>query len=173
MAPVLSIVVGNLVPGTLPSQGPHPHTPSKAPQKLFVCRQVRNIPGLFTCLKVFSRHGFLKQNAFVLPNIPYVCVSRSVMSNSVTPWTIGCQALLSMEFSRQEYWSGLQFPSPGDLPNPGIEPESPALQADSLLSVPPEKSKNTRGVAYPFSRGSSQPRNLTRVSYIAGGFFTS
>ena len=43
-----------------------------------------------------------------------------------------------MEFSRQEYWSGLPFPSPGDLPNPGIEPGSPALQADSLLSEPPK-----------------------------------
>ena len=48
-----------------------------------------------------------------------------------TPWTIACQAPLSMEFSRQEYWSGLPFPTPGDLPNPGIEPRSPALQADS------------------------------------------
>ena len=46
------------------------------------------------------------------------------------------QALLSMEFSRQEYWSGLPFPSPGDLPDPGIEPRSPALQADSLPSEP-------------------------------------
>ena len=44
-----------------------------------------------------------------------------------------------MEFSRQEYWSGLPFPSPGDLPDPGIEPESPALQADSLPSEPPGK----------------------------------
>ena len=44
-----------------------------------------------------------------------------------------------MEFSRQEYWSGLPFPSPGDLPNPGIEPWSPALQADSLSSEPQEK----------------------------------
>jgi len=50
----------------------------------------------------------------------------------VTPWTVACQASLSMGFSRQEYWSGLPFPSLGDLPNPGIEPESPALQADSL-----------------------------------------
>ena len=48
-------------------------------------------------------------------------------------------ALLSMEFSREEYWSGLPFPSPGDLPDPGIEPRSPALQADSLLSEPPGK----------------------------------
>ena len=48
-----------------------------------------------------------------------------------TPWTVACQAPLSMGFSRQEYWSGLKFPSPGDLPNPGIEPRSSALQADS------------------------------------------
>ena len=50
---------------------------------------------------------------------------------------MACQAPLSMKFSRQEYWSGLPFSSPGDLPNPGIEPRSPALQADSLLSEPP------------------------------------
>ena len=49
-----------------------------------------------------------------------------------TPWTVAYQAPQSMEFSRQEYWSGLPFPSPGDLHNPGIEPESPTLQADPL-----------------------------------------
>ena len=49
-----------------------------------------------------------------------------------TPWTVACQAPLSMEFSKQEYWSGKPFPSPGDLPNPGTEPLSPELQADSL-----------------------------------------
>ena len=53
------------------------------------------------------------------------------------PWAVAHQAPPSMEFSRQEYWSGLPFPSPGDLPNPGIEPGSPALQADALLSEPP------------------------------------
>ena len=51
-----------------------------------------------------------------------------------TPWTVAHQAPLSMEFSRQEYWSGLPFPSPGDLPDPGIKSRSPALQADSLLT---------------------------------------
>ena len=51
-----------------------------------------------------------------------------------TPWTVTCQAPLSMEFSGQEYWSELPFPSPGDLPDPGIKPRSPALQADSLPS---------------------------------------
>ena len=78
-------------------------------------------------------------------------VSCSVMSDSATSWTLPRQAPLSMEFSRQEYWSGLTFPSPmheseewkwrmerihssGDPPNPGIEPGSPVLQADSLWS---------------------------------------
>ena len=58
-----------------------------------------------------------------------------------TPWTVAYQAPLSMGFSRQEYWSGLPFPSPGDLPDPGIEPGSPALQADALTSEPPGKQK--------------------------------
>ena len=49
-----------------------------------------------------------------------------------TPWTIAFQAPLSIGFSRQEYWSGLPFPSPGDLPDPGIEPRSPVWQANSL-----------------------------------------
>ena len=52
----------------------------------------------------------------------------------VTPWTVAYQAPPSMGFSRQEYWSGLPFPSPGDLPNPGIELGSPTLQADSLVN---------------------------------------
>ena len=51
-----------------------------------------------------------------------------------TPWTVAHQAPLSMGFSRQEYWSGLPFPSPGDLLDPGIKPRSPAMQADSLLT---------------------------------------
>ena len=55
----------------------------------------------------------------------------------VTPWTVAYQAPLSVGFSRQEYWSELPFPSPGDLPNPGIEPGSPTLQADALPSEPP------------------------------------
>ena len=55
------------------------------------------------------------------------------------PWTVAYQASPSMGFSRQEYWSGLPFPSPGDLPNPGIEPGSPALQADALTAELPGK----------------------------------
>ena len=57
----------------------------------------------------------------------------------VTPWTIVCQGPLSMELSRQEYWSGLPFCSLGDLPDPGIKPGFPALQTDSLPSEPPGK----------------------------------
>ena len=56
----------------------------------------------------------------------------------MTPLTVACQAPLSMEFSRQEYWSGLLFLPPGDLPDPGMGPWSAALQADSLPSEPPE-----------------------------------
>ena len=56
------------------------------------------------------------------------------MSDSVIPWTVVYQASLSMGFSRQEYWSELSFPSLGDLSDPGIEPRSPALQADALPS---------------------------------------
>ena len=56
-----------------------------------------------------------------------------------TPWTVAHQAPPFMGFSRQEYWSGLPFPSPGDLPDPGIESRSPALQADTLTSEPPGK----------------------------------
>ena len=57
----------------------------------------------------------------------------------MTPWTVAYQAPLSVGFSRQEYWSGLPFLSPKDLPEPGIEPRSPALEADALLSEPPGK----------------------------------
>ena len=59
------------------------------------------------------------------------------MSDSlVNPWMVTCLVPLSMRFPRQEYWSGLPFPFPGDLPDPGIEPRTPALQADALTSEP-------------------------------------
>ena len=64
-----------------------------------------------------------------------VFVSCSVMSDSEISLTIAHQTL-SMEFPRQEYWSGLLFPSPGDVPDPGIKPRSPTLQADALPSEP-------------------------------------
>ena len=73
-----------------------------------------------------------------------LCKKKSVAQSCSTlcdPWTVTHQASLSMEFSSQEYRSGLPFSSPGDLPDPGIEPMSPALQADSLLSETTGKPK--------------------------------
>ena len=111
-----------------------------------------------------------------------------------TPWTVAYQASPSMGFSRQGYWSGLLFPSPGDLPHPRIEPEFPVLQADALPSEPPRKPHSCdptacqaplstvhvisrprilEWIAIPFSRRSSRPRGQTQVSCIAGGFFTN
>ena len=72
--------------------------------------------------------------------------SLSCVHLFATPWTAACQAPLSMGFSRQEHWSGFPCPSPGDLPDPGIEtksPEAPALQTDSLPLVLPGKPKHT------------------------------
>ena len=66
----------------------------------------------------------------------YFVKSLSRVRLFATPWTIAYQAPPAMEFSRQEYWSGLPFPSPGDFPNPGIEPGSPVFQADTLTSEP-------------------------------------
>ena len=77
--------------------------------------------------------------------------SYSVVSDSLQPHG----TLQSMEFSRPEYWSGSPFPSPGDLPNPGVEPRSPALQVDFLPAEPKGSPRTLEWVAYPFSRGSS------------------
>ena len=70
--------------------------------------------------------------------------SLSCVQLFATPWTITYQTPLSMGFSKQEYWSGFPFLSPGDLPDPGIKPRSPALQADALPSEPPGKPKNVQ-----------------------------
>ena len=68
-----------------------------------------------------------------------VFVAQSCPTLCTTPWIVTQQAPLSMGFSKQGYWSGLPVHSPGDLPDPGMEPRSPALQADSLPSEPPGK----------------------------------
>ena len=142
-------------------------------------------------------------------------LSLSVMFNSLQPHGLLLARLLCpWGFSRQKYWSGLPSSPSGDLPNPGIKPRSPSLQADSLPAYPQGKPKNTgvyslfllqqifltqesnRGllyyrwifyqlnyqgilqarilewVAFPFSRGSFQPRDRTQVSRVAGGFST-
>ena len=84
-------------------------------------------------------------NFLILLNRVLNCFSHVQLF--ATQWTIACQAPLSMEFSRQEYWGGLLFPTPGDFPNQEMEPVSPVLQAASLLSETPGKPVvSTRGV---------------------------
>ena len=78
--------------------------------------------------------------------------SLSCVQLFASSWTVAYQSPQSMEFSRQEYWSGLPFPSPGDLPNPGIEPRSPTLQADALLSEPPGKSLTLKKITDKYIR---------------------
>ena len=82
---------------------------------------------------------FLMKKIVIVCYFLYLLKSLSRVRLFVTPWTVAYQAPLSMGFSRQEYWSGLPFPSPGDLPNPGIEPGFPTLEADALTSEPPGK----------------------------------
>ena len=94
----------------------------------------------------------------------------------MTPGTVVRQAPLPMEFSKQEYWSGLPFPSPGDVPDPGTKPRSPALKADSLLSKPPGKPWFYFGILQTSSLGASQvalvvkelPANAGDSSLIPG-----
>ena len=69
----------------------------------------------------------------------FSCLLTKLSLILVTSWTVACQAPLSMGFPRQAYWSGLIFPSPGDLPNPGIEPASPALAGRFFTTEPPGK----------------------------------
>ena len=88
-----------------------------------------------------------------------------------TLWTIAYQAPLSKGFSRPEYWSGLPCPPPGDLPNPGIEPRSPTLQADSLPAEPQWKPKNTGSLS--LLQWMFPIQELNQVSCTAGGFFTN
>ena len=68
---------------------------------------------------------------------PGLLLFSCFVDSFATPWTVALQSPLSMGFPRKEYWSGLPFPSPGDLPDPGTEHGSPTLQADSLPSEPP------------------------------------
>ena len=83
--------------------------------------------------------SFPHENPRCSIKIPSEVESFSRVRLFATLWTVAYKAALSMEFSRQEYWSGLPLPSPGDLPDPEIEPGSPALQADALPSEPPGK----------------------------------
>ena len=102
----------------------------------------------YPCLSVLinkALYSWLQLHILKLHVILYLRKEKKAKSLSrswlfVTSWTVAYQAPQSMEFSRQEYWSGLPFPSPGDLTDPGIKPGSPTLQADALPSEPPEGS---------------------------------
>ena len=119
-----------------------------------------------------------------------VCVRSQLLSHVLlfvllfsSPWTIAHQAPLSMGFPRQEYWSGLPFPSPGDLPDPGIKSRSPARGLNRFscvqlcnamdFSLPGSsvhgilQARILEWVAIPSCRGSSPPRNRTRVSCVS------
>ena len=84
------------------------------------------------------------------------CLLLSRVQLFATPRTVARQAPLSVGLSRQEYWSGLPFPSPGDLPKPGIKPESPTLQADSLPSEPPDIINTHIHIWWPWARHCSE-----------------
>ena len=99
----------------------------------FISNQIPNLfTFTFSCIRTFPTISIVTVCVCVC-----VCVLFSHVWLSATPWTIACQAPLSMEFSKQEYWSGLLLLSLGNLLPPGIEPRSPALQTDSWPSEPP------------------------------------
>ena len=99
------------------------------------------LPSYFYPHTVFHPHNKLvRESVKHLSLLETECV-WSVASDSATPWTVAFQASLSMEFSRQESWNGLPFPPPGDLPDSGIEPISPALAGKFFTTEPPGKPK--------------------------------
>ena len=101
--------------------------------EMLLCLSVKSSGHSFYHKGLSSIEHTLLSICYVTPHCGGGLVTKSCLT-LVTPWTVACQAPLFMGFSRQEYWSGLPFPSPGDLPDPGIKPGSPALQAASLPS---------------------------------------
>ena len=87
---------------------------------------------LFLQMSVNYKTSFIHTHTMYMPKYVYMCCMLSRVQFFATPWTVAWKASLSMEFSRQEYWSGFPFPAPGDLPDPRIAPKSPALSGGSL-----------------------------------------
>ena len=96
-----------------------------------MCPKRESLMFVFCLKKFFFAYSFIFIGVLLVLVVVLVAKPCSTL---VIPRTVTCQAPLFMGFSRQEYWSELPFPSPGDLPDPGINPGSPALQADSLLT---------------------------------------
>ena len=107
---------------------------------------------------------FLSENVCFSSQHEVKVKSLSCVQLFVTPWTVAYQAPLSMGFSRRECWSGLPFPSPGHLPNPGIEPGSLTLQADALPSEPPGKPLLSINLAFQFI-------TVSRIKPFVSSFF--
>ena len=109
----------------------------------------------------------LKVVVRALYSLIVACMHAQSSDSFETIWTTACQAPPSMGFSRQEYWSGLPRPPPGDLPNPGIEPKSLALRAGSLPYELPGKPRTLEWVAISSSTGSSRPMDQTQASWVS------
>ena len=105
-------------------------------------------PGLPHCWQILYQ---LSHREAIEDSLVSKVKSLSRVQLFATPQTVAYQSPLSMGFSKQEYWSGLPFPSPGDLPDPGIKPGSPALQTDALASEPPGNLKNNLDHSVPWS----------------------
>ena len=129
--------------------------PKKDKVRIYVCSQMLLVVSKHILGKMTTKKQSNRKRSLFLPHLGCTCLTKctswltaaichlkvKVKSLSrvhlcATPWTVAHQAPPSMGFSRQEYWSGLPFPSPGDLPDPGIKPRFPALQADTLTSEP-------------------------------------
>ena len=99
--------------------------------------QLTSIPLSFSAFSYLFFFFFFGMKTFCIQFCKIALLKSEVAQSGPTLWTVACQAPPSMGFSRQEFWSGLLFPSLGDLPDPGVEPGCPTLQADSLLPEPP------------------------------------
>ena len=121
---------------------------------------------------VFGLHACGQHTVNFCPH--YLCVFKSLSCiwPFATPWTVAYQTPLPMGFSRQEYQSGLTFPSPGNLPNPGTKPGSLAWQADSLVSEPPGKLQKYCWV-YPLTGTKILPQGCTTVSFDCTGLVSA
>ena len=128
----------------------------------------------FTVCKLCDTEQVTWQISAWIIIIMYVCLAAQSCPTLLDPTDCSPPgAFVLGDFSRQEYWSGLPCPPVGDFPNQGVEPRSLALR-QIIYRLSHQGSPRIPGwVTYPSSRGSSQPRNWTGVSCIAGGFFTS